>query len=142
MNTLGLAHLRAGQLDEAARCFHQALPSHPILNWLGLALVDHARGQTEDARQWLGKAIEAMEQRPDLCEEDHLQGQLLRREVEQLLRKSEEEKHGTERKEEASGAEPKPTDTKAATSEPSAAEPKSIEKPKSPLTADPASAGA
>jgi hypothetical protein len=107
-----------------------------------LALVNGERGETQAAREWLAKAVELMQRNPSPALQDRLEAQLLRREVEQLLGKSEEEKHGTGSKQEAPVAEPKPTDTKAATSEPSAAEAKSIERPKSPLTADPVSAGA
>ena len=71
-----------------------------------------------------------MAQRRAFSIEGRVQGQLLRRELEQLLGKSEEEKHGAESKQEAPVAEPKPTDTKTAKSEPSAAVLKSIAKPK------------
>jgi tetratricopeptide (TPR) repeat protein len=142
-----MAHLRAGQLDEAAPRFRESLDSDPdwdaiFLNGLGLALVYHERGETQETRQYLRKAVESMEQHPSRAIQARMQGRLLRRELEQLLGKSEEEKHETETKQEAPVAEPKPTDVKPTTSEPSAAEPKSIERPKSPLTADPVSAGA
>jgi tetratricopeptide (TPR) repeat protein len=125
LNTLGMAHLRAGQLDEAARRFHESLDTHPdwggiFLNWLGLALVHHERGETQEARRRLGEAIESMEQRVAPAIQARIQGQLLRRELEQLLGKPKQEKHDIESEQKAPVAEPKPTESKAATSELSA----------------------
>ena len=99
--TLGMAHLRAGQRDEAAQRFQESLDAHPewgamFLNWLGLALVHHERGETEEARQWLGKAIESMEQHPAPATQGRIEGQLLRREVQQLLGEPEQKKKDAE----------------------------------------------
>jgi tetratricopeptide (TPR) repeat protein len=93
--TLGMAHLRAGQLDEAAQRFHESLNTDPawqarFLNWLGLALVHHGRGEMEEARQCFGEAVDLMEQDPGPTPQDRIEGRLLRREVEQLLGKPEE----------------------------------------------------
>jgi tetratricopeptide (TPR) repeat protein len=93
---LGMAHFRAGQLDEAESCFHESLKIGPnwdarFLNWLGLALVHHGRGETKQSRQWLEKAIEMMEQHSAHAPQDRLEAQLLRRELEQLLAQSDEE---------------------------------------------------
>jgi len=85
-----MAHLRAGELDEAAQRFHESLLTDPgwlarYLDWLGLALVHVKRGETEAAREWLGKAVEMMEHTAVVCEGEEFEAQLLRREVEQLL---------------------------------------------------------
>jgi serine/threonine protein kinase/Flp pilus assembly protein TadD len=135
LNTLGMAHLRAVQLDEAARRFHESLDSYPdwdghFLNWLGLALVHHERGETEDTRQCLGKAIELMTEHPSHAVQARIDGRLLRREVERLLGKSEEEKHDTENDQEAPIARPKPEDTNTAKSKPPPPEAKSNAQPK------------
>jgi hypothetical protein len=61
-----------------------------------LALVHHKRGETEEARQWLGKAVDLMEQHPAPAQQDRIEGQLLRREVERLLGKPEQEKQDAE----------------------------------------------
>jgi tetratricopeptide (TPR) repeat protein len=94
--TLGMAHLRAGDLDEAERRLHESLKTAPtwkarFLNWLGLALVHHARGETEESRNWLDKAVDLMEQHPAGAMQDRIESQLLRREVERLLGQSEQE---------------------------------------------------
>jgi tetratricopeptide (TPR) repeat protein len=95
--TLGMAHLRAGELEEAARRFLEALDVTPtweahFLNWLGLALAQHQRGESVEARQSFGKAVELMERHPGLYVLDRLEGQLLLCEAEQLLGKPEEGK--------------------------------------------------
>jgi tetratricopeptide (TPR) repeat protein len=94
--TLGMAHFRAGHLEQAGERFHDSLEASPdwpgrCLAWLGLALLDHRGGQQEEARQWLAKAIELMDRHPSEDTEDRIEGQLLRREVEQLLGKPEQE---------------------------------------------------
>ena len=99
--TLGMAHFRAGQLDEAAERFHESLKTEPtwtarFLNWLGLALVHHERGETEKAQKSFGEGVELMEQDPGPTSQDRIEGQLLRREVERLLGQSEERKDGAE----------------------------------------------
>jgi serine/threonine protein kinase/tetratricopeptide (TPR) repeat protein len=99
--TLGMAHLRAGQLGEASQRFHESLTAAPNwharnLNWLGLALLHHQSGEQGEARLWLGKAVELMEQHPALTTEDRIEGLLLKREVEELLGAGDEPKHDTE----------------------------------------------
>jgi Flp pilus assembly protein TadD len=105
MYTLGMAHLRAGGLDEAAQSLQESLEVDPtwdarFLNWLGLALVHHERGETEEARQWLGKAVDLMEQHPASALHGRIEGQLLRREVEGLLGKPKQEQDDAESKKE------------------------------------------
>jgi tetratricopeptide (TPR) repeat protein len=101
--TLGMAHLRAGQLEEAAERFQESLNADPAwqaryLDWLGLALVQHARGETVEVRQYLGKAVDLMVQDLGPTLQDRIEGRLLRREVEQLLGKPKVEKHDAESK--------------------------------------------
>ena len=99
--TLAMAHLRAGQLDEASQRFHESLEVDPnwharFLNWLGLALVHHESGQQEESQQWLDEAVELMKQHPAQTTQDRIEGQLLRREVEEMLGKPEQGKDATE----------------------------------------------
>ncbi len=99
--TLAMAHLRAGQLDEAAQRFQQSLDVAPtwdaqFLDWLGLALLSHARGEMETSRQQLDRAIELMMQDRSSLQHDRLEGQLLLREVKQLLESGEEVKYDVE----------------------------------------------
>jgi WD40 repeat protein/serine/threonine protein kinase/Flp pilus assembly protein TadD len=60
LHALGMAHLRAGEPRQAIERFQESLQAGPweahVLNWLGLALAEQARGQAREARQWLGKA--------------------------------------------------------------------------------------
>ena len=107
--TLGMAHLRAGQLDEAVRRFQKSLDAHPdwhngFLAWLGLALVHCERGEPEEARKWLSKAVksmeQSMEQHPIEPLHARLEAQLLRREVEERLGKLEKEEEANEGKQE------------------------------------------
>ncbi len=100
-----MAQFRAGHLDEATKRFQESLKTAPtwtarFLNWLGLALVHHERAETGEAQDSLDKAIELMEQDPGPAQQDRIEGQLLRREVEQLLGKPEEEKDDAESEEE------------------------------------------
>ena len=61
---------RAGRYDEAATLLDQSLkadsrPARAVLNWLWLALVEHRRGKSTEARTWLEKATKWFEQHPD-----------------------------------------------------------------------------
>ena len=103
LSGLGMAHLRAGQLEQAAQRFRESLENVPtptwqarFLMWFGLALVHHQSGEPEEARRSLAEAVEIMEQHPAAPLECRLEGQLLRREVEQLLGKPEQHKDTTE----------------------------------------------
>ena len=87
LHTLGMAHFRAGNLDEAVRQFHASLDADPNWNaidliWLGLALVEQARGNNAQAQKWLRKAVE---KQAAPYPQDRMEAQVLRREVEQLL---------------------------------------------------------
>jgi tetratricopeptide (TPR) repeat protein len=102
LHPLGMAHLRAGQVDEAVDRFQESLSITPewernirFLNWLGLALAYHEMGEPEEARQWLGKAIDFMQQH-HATHTPRLEGQILRREVEQLLEDPEQAEDDTE----------------------------------------------
>jgi WD40 repeat protein/serine/threonine protein kinase len=135
---LGLAQLRAGQFEEAESNFHKSLSLganwyERQLNWFGLAMVHHASGETGEARQLFDKAAARMDANPEECQlvlQDWLDALLLRREVEQLLAQSEQEKDDAEREQEAPVAKAKPEDAKAAESEPPAFEATSNAKPK------------
>jgi tetratricopeptide (TPR) repeat protein len=94
---LGLAQYRAGQFDQALQSFtkanDKAWPAGE-LSWFGLALVHHRLGHPDEARQCLDKGIQWLErvgppspERPaQLLSWDWLEGQLLRREAEELLK--------------------------------------------------------
>jgi hypothetical protein len=47
------------------------------------------RGETQEARESFDKAVNLMEHNPGPARQDRLEGQLLRREVEQVLERSE-----------------------------------------------------
>jgi len=88
--TLGLAHYRAGQFEEAGQQFRDSLEKDPdwharCLNLFGLAMVHHQLDETEKAQEWYAKAVEWMRLHPEELLQDRLDGRLLRREAEQLL---------------------------------------------------------
>jgi tetratricopeptide (TPR) repeat protein len=102
LHTLGLAHYRSGQLDEAIRRFNDSIAANPrwsgqVVNWLGLALAHHRLGQIEEARYWYNQAVtwidrvapkgnrESPAPPPDVHEHEWLASRLLRREAETLL---------------------------------------------------------
>jgi tetratricopeptide (TPR) repeat protein len=102
LHTLGMAHYRAGQFDRAAQRLRQSMdvePSWPgqVLNWLGLAMTSHRSGQVEEARKWLDKATQWINQTapklsegavislPGLPTADWLACHVLRREAEELF---------------------------------------------------------
>ena len=64
---------------------------------LGLALAHLKLGKPEEARQWLSKAVDLMEQDPG-TKTPRLSGRILRREVEELLRQPEEDNQGVGKK--------------------------------------------
>jgi tetratricopeptide (TPR) repeat protein len=107
--TLGMACYRAGQFEEAARRLRQALkkwPENPydsadtaeegapVMAWLIQAMAHHRLDQGEEARLWLSKAVQKMDQ--ELAEKGagHLRKQthvwamcqVLRTEAEALLK--------------------------------------------------------
>jgi tetratricopeptide (TPR) repeat protein len=56
---LGLAHLRAGEWDQAIRRLRESAEKDPgsaCVRWLALALAHHRRGEPKEARLWLEKA--------------------------------------------------------------------------------------
>jgi Flp pilus assembly protein TadD len=61
LHTLGLAHYRAGQYEQAIRRLNECLNAHPKwcagLNWLVLAMAYQHQGKTDEARQALDKAL-------------------------------------------------------------------------------------
>jgi tetratricopeptide (TPR) repeat protein len=85
-----VCQVRAGQLDEAVESLQKSLEIDPVwearfLNWFGLALAHHRRGEAEEARCWFERAVELMQRHPGPTTQDRLEAQLLRRELEQLL---------------------------------------------------------
>ena len=66
LHTLGLAHYRAGRYEEAVRELQQSMrvdpkwPAVPV-NWLVLAMAHHRLGHAKQARQWLDKAVDAID---------------------------------------------------------------------------------
>lgn len=100
LHNLGMAHFRAGHLDEAEQRLRESLRVNPQwpatrLNYLGLALVYCARGDFEQATGWYAKAVEQIDQqtvRNMSNNLDCLEAYLLRREAERLFELSNETK--------------------------------------------------
>jgi tetratricopeptide (TPR) repeat protein len=98
VHVLGMAYFRAGQLEEAERELLRSDEagsdwSANFKNWLGLALVHHARGELDEAREWRQKAVDWIKSHPEDYYEptDHqVFADLLLREVEQLLGKADQ----------------------------------------------------
>lgn len=97
---LGLAHLRAGQHEEAEIRFQESLNLGPNwhekqVNQIGLAIVHHASGEIGKAIWEFDQAVAWMEANPERCRsvlQDWLDALLLRREAEQLLDVSQEQR--------------------------------------------------
>jgi WD40 repeat protein/tetratricopeptide (TPR) repeat protein len=100
-HTLAVAHYRAGQFDLAVQGLQKSLKldwGGHVLDWLVLAMANHRLGQEAEARQWLDKAVQWIEQAhkanpggaagrlPVSSLSDHLEVLLLRREAEALMR--------------------------------------------------------
>jgi tetratricopeptide (TPR) repeat protein len=98
-HVLGLAYYRAGKYEEAAAAFQVSLKNtnwNPVVNWLGMALVEKARGKEKEARQWLKKAADSLDRTlaemsageaapKGLRVNEWLEGLLLRREAEAVM---------------------------------------------------------
>src|SRR5262249_26320044 len=74
LGDLGAVLYRAGRFEEAARRLTEAEAAFPeaknpsrtiIYTWLFRAMTERRRGQAEEARKWLDKAVEAIEQPPE-----------------------------------------------------------------------------
>jgi tetratricopeptide (TPR) repeat protein len=68
LHTLGTAHYRAGEFDQAIRRCRESLQVAPnwggnMLNWLVLALAHQRLGHADEARQWFNKAIQWRKER-------------------------------------------------------------------------------
>ena len=101
----GALAYRADRFHEAVTLFEQSLksdstPGHAVLNWLWLALAHQRLGETEEARRWLGKATEWLDQYRDglpptaeaevgLHLHNWVEASVLRREAESLIRPAE-----------------------------------------------------
>jgi tetratricopeptide (TPR) repeat protein len=97
----GALAYRAGRFQEAVAFFEQSLgadatPGRAVVNWVWLALANQRLGKAEEARRWLGKAQEWLDQyrdgMPARAEEElglhfhnWLEAHVLRREAEALL---------------------------------------------------------
>lgn len=61
VHSLGAAHYRAGQYEQAIRRLNECLNAHPKwcpgLNWLMLAMAYQRQGRMDEARQALDKAL-------------------------------------------------------------------------------------
>jgi tetratricopeptide (TPR) repeat protein len=62
LHTLGMAHYRAGDFKAAIKRLRESLETDlnwggRVNNWLGLALAHRRLGHTDEARQWLEKAV-------------------------------------------------------------------------------------
>jgi tetratricopeptide (TPR) repeat protein len=102
LHTLGMAHYRAGDFPQAIRRFRECLEadrnwSAQVVNWLGLALAHARLGQTQDAQEWLDRAVRWIDETtakspkkglaaiPGLHRHDWLACHALRREAETLI---------------------------------------------------------
>jgi serine/threonine-protein kinase len=96
----GALKVRAGQFQDAVLPLHRSLavdgrPGRAVLNWLWLAVAHHRRGNAAEARLWLGKAAQWLDQQGDRMPLDTrdlglhrhawLEAHVLRTEVEGLL---------------------------------------------------------
>jgi serine/threonine protein kinase/Flp pilus assembly protein TadD len=66
LHTLSLAHYRAGRHADAVKRFEESARTNPKwsaqpVNWLVLAMARHRLGQTDQARQWLDKAVRTVD---------------------------------------------------------------------------------
>ena len=103
-HTLGLAHLRAGEYEQAIRQFEQSTKDDPdwqgkvpVLNGLGLALAHHHLGHAVEARRSLDAARDWLDQgdrefadktthpMPPMAIPNWIEAMILRREAESLL---------------------------------------------------------
>jgi tetratricopeptide (TPR) repeat protein len=102
LHTMGVAHYRAGQFDQAVRRLEQSQQDDPawqghIIDWLLLAMAHQRLERPVDARAWLDRARQWKDQaKKDLAKGapywpvdgwcDRLEIELLDREAEQLFR--------------------------------------------------------
>ncbi len=90
LHVLGLALYRNGNAKEAVARLEESERTgwEPALNWLALALAHHRLGHAEQARKYLGQATELLDKPPATprFSADVLEGQVLRREAEELIR--------------------------------------------------------
>jgi tetratricopeptide (TPR) repeat protein len=102
-HTLAVAYYRAGRFAPAVEHAQKSMQDDPawgghVVNWLLLAMAQQRQGQQAEARRWLDKAVQWIEQAgkanpggatgrlPVPSLNDHLEVLLLRREAEQLLK--------------------------------------------------------
>src|SRR5262249_42085615 len=100
LQALGAARYRAGRFEAAVEAINNAGKAHAnggnAFNWLFLAMANHRLGHANEARQWLAKAVQWIEQAtqgrvkdpyvaPPLRWDHRLQLEVLRQEAETLL---------------------------------------------------------
>ncbi len=94
LHALGLALYRKKDHEAALARLKESEKTDwvPVLNWLALALVHHALGHADEARDYLSRATEFMDKRPAskpfteaLLATDVEEALLLRREADQLI---------------------------------------------------------
>jgi Flp pilus assembly protein TadD len=93
LNTLGAAHYRAGQYDQAIQRLNEAMKAQgkggTADDWLFLAMAHQRLGHPDEARKWLDKAatwIEKADREKTLLPRNRLELQWLHREAEALLK--------------------------------------------------------
>ncbi|HKB37214.1 MAG TPA: tetratricopeptide repeat protein, partial [Gemmataceae bacterium] len=91
LHTLGLAHSRAGQGQEAVRRLEESDGASwgdaSVVNWLALVLTHHRLGHGDEARRWLEKATGWLDKAPpgSLPASDWLEAHVLVREAKARL---------------------------------------------------------
>jgi Flp pilus assembly protein TadD len=95
LSTLGAALYRAGRFGEAVEKLNQSVETQGRmgpLDWLFLAMAHHRLGNTDEARHWLDRARQRLDQNLDSGTfgsepnwRERLERQLLRREAETLI---------------------------------------------------------
>jgi tetratricopeptide (TPR) repeat protein len=87
-NTYGSILYRAGRYQEAVKELTTALEIHgkggTPADWLFLAMAQHRLGRTEEAKQWLDKAVQSMQQVKPASWNARMEMQILRQEAEAL----------------------------------------------------------
>jgi tetratricopeptide (TPR) repeat protein/WD40 repeat protein len=95
LHALGLALYRKGDYEAAAARLKESEKSgwSPVLNWLVLAMAEHRLGHADEARKYLDRATDYLDNRPParpftavLFSTDAEEAQLLRREADDLIR--------------------------------------------------------
>jgi tetratricopeptide (TPR) repeat protein len=65
LHALGLAHYRAGQLEEAIKQLHRSIKGNwnaNAANWLVLAMAHQCLGHADEAQKWFDQAVRWIDQ--------------------------------------------------------------------------------